>query len=358
MIAFNKKATQTVSRKELLAFLKSPQFKHNGRKIIEEVQREVYVAALFVLNEDYLDGGLSKHAPISDQFQSAFSRVFHRGSTEWIHDLVGERHQTSDALLAWVDSVNAATDLEDYLEIDMALFLESMHKAQLLEKFVGRFDGDKALGYSKSYSNIAVAPLLKGNRLASDKRTIPMKRTAGEVRFIKDNSNDASSWAWKQGPSDRTMEPDYNFNPKRKKALAKVLRSTTASMGHAMSAYGTFTKIKSADVSPDGALGGKGYIQKIMDMRRQYMNVVEALSALSDTIYDEIKAPHWAAISRQETPEEKAEVTQLIQDAEEIKEDPEGWAEEQEEEMSDTPMGKTASERVSRIPKKYLRGEK
>jgi hypothetical protein len=141
------------------------------------------------------------------------------------------------------------------------------------------------------------------------------------------------------------MQPDYNYNPKRKKALAKVLRSTTASMGHAMSAYNSFTKIKSADVSPDGNLGGKGYIQKIMDMRKQYMNVVEALSALSDTIYDEINAPHWAAISRQESEEDKKEVAQIIQDAEEIKEDPEGWAEEQEEEMDEehTPITRTAS---------------
>lgn len=193
---------------------------------------------------------------------------------------------------------------------------------------------------------------------ATKKRTIPMRRTAGEVRFVKDNSNDASSWAWKQGPSERNMQPDYNYNPKRKKALAKVLRSTTASMGHAMSAYNSFTKIKSADVSPDGNLGGKGYIQKIMDMRKQYMNVVEALSALSDTIYDEINAPHWAAISRQESEEDKKEVAQIIQDAEEIKEDPEGWAEDQEDTMDEdhTPMGRTASSK--RIPKKYLRGDK
>ena len=183
-----------------------------------------------------------------------------------------------------------------------------------------------------------------------------MVRTAGEVRFVKDNSNDASSWAWKQGPSERSMTPDHVFNPAKKKALAKVLRSTTASMGHAMSAYSTFTKIKSADVSPDGNLGGKGYIQKIMDMRKQYMNVVEALSALSDTIYDEVSAPHWAAISRQETPEDKAEVAQIIQDAQDIKEDPEGWAEEQEEEM-DTPMGKTAKVQASaiRVADRYIK---
>ena len=163
-----------------------------------------------------------------------------------------------------------------------------------------------------------------------------MIRTAGEVRFIKDKSGDASQWAWNDsGPQERKITPDFAFNPRNTKPLAKVLRSTAASMGHAMSAYNVFTKIKSADISPDGSLGGKGYIQKITEMRRAYMNVVEALSALSDTIYDEIRAPHWAAVSRQEDPEERDEVEQIVEDAMEIKDDPEAWAEEQEEAMDE-----------------------
>lgn len=163
-----------------------------------------------------------------------------------------------------------------------------------------------------------------------------MIRTAGEVRFIKDKSGDASQWAWNDsGPQERKITPDFAFNPRNTKPLAKVLRSTAASMGHAMSAYAVFTKIKSADISPDGSLGGKGYIQKITEMRRAYMNVVEALSALTDTIYDEIRAPHWAAVSRQEDPEERDEVEQIVGDAMEIKEDPEAWAEEQEEAMDE-----------------------
>lgn len=156
-------------------------------------------------------------------------------------------------------------------------------------------------------------------------------KVAGEVRFVKDKS-EGGQWAWSDtGASERKIPPDYNYNPKKRKALAKVLRSTSASLGHALSAYSTFTKIKSADVSPDGCLGGKGYVFKINEIRKAYMNAVEALSAVSDTLYDEVQAPHWSAISRQESPEEKAEVEQIVQDAEEIREDPQEWAEEQEE---------------------------
>ena len=163
-----------------------------------------------------------------------------------------------------------------------------------------------------------------------------MIRTAGEVRFIKDKSGDSSQWAWNDsGPQQRKISPDFAFNPRNTKPLARVMRSTNAALGHSMSAYAIFTKLKSADVSPDGSLGGKGYIQKIAEMRRAYMNVVEALSALSDTLYDEIRAPHWAAVSRQEDPEERDEVEQIVEDAMEIKEDPEAWAEEQEEAMDE-----------------------
>lgn len=158
-------------------------------------------------------------------------------------------------------------------------------------------------------------------------------RTAGEVRFIKDKSNDANQWAWQTGEQDRTLYPDYAFDPRKAKVLAKVLRATTAALGHSLAGYEQFSKLKSGDISPDGKLGGKGYIQKIPEMRRAYMNVVEALSALSDTLYDEVRAPHWTAISRQKTPQEQAEVKKIVQDALEIREDPEGWADQEAAEM-------------------------
>lgn len=156
-----------------------------------------------------------------------------------------------------------------------------------------------------------------------------MMRTAGEVRFIKDRSGDANEWAYAAPPPQaREINDDYNYDPKHVKKLARCLRATSAALGHTMSAYHDFAKIKSAQVSPDGSLGGKGYIQKIADMRRQYMNVVEALSALSDTLFDEVNVPHWSAISRQEDEADRQEVKDMIQDTNVIREDPEGWAEE------------------------------
>lgn len=175
-------------------------------------------------------------------------------------------------------------------------------------------------------------------------------KTAGEVIFKKDRGDDAGSWAFNDvPPSQRQIPSDFNYSPKHQKPLVKILRATLAALGHTISGYNSFAKVKSARVSPDGSLGGRGYIQKIADMRKQYMNCIEALSALSDTIYDEVHAPHWSVISRQEDEETKQDVQQLIGDAERIRKDPEEWAEqEMAEEFGDERARRIDPERAER----------
>lgn len=171
-----------------------------------------------------------------------------------------------------------------------------------------------------------------------------MQKQAGEVRFIKDRSGDSKEWAWTPpGASERTISENFVFNAKQLKPLALSLRSALMALGHVTSAHARFVKIKSRNVSPDGSLGGMGYIQKISDMRRQLMNCIEVLSAYTDTLYDELNAPHWYPAEDKLTPRDREEVKQIVEEAEEIKDDPEQWAEEAEEELSEEPIGKTAS---------------
>ena len=173
-------------------------------------------------------------------------------------------------------------------------------------------------------------------------RVAALNKQAGEVRFIKDRSGDSKEWAWTPpGASERAISENFIFNARELKPLALALRSALMALGHATSAHARFVKIKSRNVSPDGSLGGMGYIQKITDMRRQLMNCVEVLSAFTDTLYDEINAPHWNPAEDSMTPRDREEVKQIIEEAEEIKDDPEQWAEEDEEQ--EAPIGKTAS---------------
>jgi hypothetical protein len=194
--------------------------------------------------------------------------------------------------------------------------------------------------------------------------TAHRRKTAGEVRFIKDRSGDHNEWGWgTPGPSEREIQSDFVFNPRYLKPLALTLRSGLMALGHATSAHTRLVKIKSRNISPDGALGGKGYIAKIPEMRRQLMNVVEALSALTDTVYDEINAPHWNPAEDTLDPRDRDEVKEIVEDAEEIRENPEGWAAEQEEDMDDleddsqeSPTGKTARLRTP-LRNKFLQAD-
>ena len=64
------------------------------------------------------------------------------------------------------------------------------------------------------------------------------------------------------------------------------------------------------------------------------MNIVEALSSLSDTLYDEPNAPHWHPAAETGGPREREEVREIMDDAEEIRQDPEAWAEQEEAEST------------------------
>ena len=180
------------------------------------------------------------------------------------------------------------------------------------------------------------------------RRASTRSKVAGEVRFIKDRGSDKGEWGWgTPGPSQREISENFIFNAKHLKPLAQILRSTLMALGHATSAHARLVKVKSRNVSPDGSLGGKGYIQKIPDMRRQLMNCIEVLSASSDTLYDELNAPHWHPDADIMSPRDREEVKEIVEDAEEIKEDPEGWAEEQEEEFEEEIEEKLDEEGVS-----------
>ena len=103
-------------------------------------------------------------------------------------------------------------------------------------------------------------------------QTAGRTKTAGEIRFIKDRGTGKDEWAWGGFPPSRRelKVPGWEWKAENAKPLAKILRSTLAALGHASSANQTFTKLKSVNISPDGNLGGKGYIQGITDAHEFY----------------------------------------------------------------------------------------
>lgn len=149
-------------------------------------------------------------------------------------------------------------------------------------------------------------PLLYENR----------NKVAGEIRFIKD-----------QGPLQREIPEDFYFDPKHIKPLTRALWSMTCSLGHLTSAHTIFNKIKAVNISPDGKMGGKGYIQEIREMRTALSDAMETISNTIDTFHDEIRAAHWQKEMLDLPQNDKKEVDEIIQDTENIMSDPETYVE-------------------------------
>ena len=131
----------------------------------------------------------------------------------------------------------------------------------------------------------------------------------------------------------REIPEDYKYDPAAMKPMAKMLWSMSVSLGHALSAHKAFVRLKSATISPDGMLGGRGYVMSIKDTRTMLHDACEALSALCDTIHDEINAPHWQPKLGQLEKEDVDKIRDLLSEAQGYFDDPEEMVKEDEEEV-------------------------
>ena len=143
----------------------------------------------------------------------------------------------------------------------------------------------------------------------------------------------------KHGPGQehvkRQIPENYKYDPKSLKPMAKMLWAMSVSLGHALAAHKQFVRLKSSTISPDGMLGGRGYVMAIKDVRTMLHDACEALSALCDTVHDEINAPHWEPKLGQLEKKDVETIESLMGEAQRFLQDPEGEAEEDEEEAEE-----------------------
>ena len=129
----------------------------------------------------------------------------------------------------------------------------------------------------------------------------------------------------------RTIPQDFKFDPHSLKPLVQTLWAMSVALGHALTAHRQFARLKSSTISPDGMLGGRGYVMGVKDIRQRLFESCEHLSAIVDTIHDEVNAPHWKPKLGELEKGEIDDLKKLLSEAEENLEDPEGDATEEME---------------------------
>jgi len=119
----------------------------------------------------------------------------------------------------------------------------------------------------------------------------------------------------------REIPEDFKYNKKKLKHLQRVLHNVNVSLGTLVSALAEISRVKGRDISPDGLLGGLGYIIPLHDLKQSIINSVHALGDISDCLADELTNPRWNA-------EDDPEVKKVVQEKEKIEEQVEEQIEE------------------------------
>jgi len=115
----------------------------------------------------------------------------------------------------------------------------------------------------------------------------------------------------------RQIPEDFKYNPKKLKHLKRVLHNVSIALGTLSSALNEFSRLKGPEISPDGMLGGVGYILSIQDIKENLINNVKGLSNVADCIADELTNPRWNAQDDTEVKElikEKDDATEKVDD--------------------------------------------
>ena len=156
----------------------------------------------------------------------------------------------------------------------------------------------------------------------------------------------------------REISEDFKYDKKKVKHLQKILHNVNVALGTLGSALNEFSRVKGPTISPDGLIGGLGFIMPIKSVKEAITTSVHTLSEVADSLADELTNPHWNAVEDKGTKEviqEKEKVeeeTQKVLDDESDGEEEQG--ESQEEDIiepedivtSKTLIAKAASDKV------------
>lgn len=137
----------------------------------------------------------------------------------------------------------------------------------------------------------------------------------------------------------REISDGFKYNKKKLKHLKKILHNVTVAQGTLVSALTEFAKVKGRDISPDGMLGGLGYIMPLRTMKESLIQSVQQTGDIADCIADELTNPKWNA-------EDDKEIKKLIKKKEEVEEEAEETV---EEEIGPDDVITSSHDRVAKI---------
>lgn len=157
---------------------------------------------------------------------------------------------------------------------------------------------------------------IKEDKLAMENKTSQTaKRMARKVLAASSKNNEDMIRQGLEG---------FKFKDQGIKSVANTYKHLAKAFMELAQANSTFSACKSSQISPDGKLGGRGYVLPIKDIRESFGTIMNAMSELIDTFHDEVNSPYLKKTVIEDNPIIKSILTdaeEIIDKAEDIEEE-------------------------------------
>lgn len=139
----------------------------------------------------------------------------------------------------------------------------------------------------------------------------------------------------------------FKYQKSKAKILKDVLHNINVSLGTLLAATKQLSMLRGSDVTPDGRIGGRGFIMEFREIKSIINDSVKNLSDVTDSIADELTNPKWG-LKEKEIKKVEKEQEQVEDKAEEIVEQkPE--EDEEEKTLGEVATGESNKESTEEI---------
>ena len=117
----------------------------------------------------------------------------------------------------------------------------------------------------------------------------------------------------------------FEYDKAKATVLKRSLHNINVSVGTLISAVKDLSMLRGAEITPDGMLGGRGFIMNFRELKATLNQAVNDLSDITDTLADELTNPKWglSTTEKKQVKKEKQQVEDEVEDTqEEIREIP------------------------------------
>lgn len=159
----------------------------------------------------------------------------------------------------------------------------------------------------------------------------------------------------KNSPQQDARELDgFVYDKSKAKVLKKSLHNLNVSLGAILNASREISMIRGSEITPDGKLGGKGFIMSFKDIKKKLNETINNLSDITDTISDELTNPGWG-LSQKEKKKVKKDNEKIDEIADEVEDSLEESVKEDSEKSMPNTDAKTEVEDTDSIEEETVK---